>query len=156
MPNYNRVMLMGHLTRDPEIRTLPSGSVVASIGVATSRKFRNSQTNEMTEETTFVDCEAFGRTAENIGRFFAKGQPIFIEGRLRLDQWEDKRDGSKRSKLKVIVENFTFVESGGGQGGGNAGGGNRQQRQEPRGGGYQPTNYDGGGHAVTHDDEIPF
>ncbi len=123
MANYNKVLLMGNITRDIEVRTLPSQSSVAQIGIAVNRKWRDTNTNEMREEVTFVDCEAFGKTAETIAKFFSKGKPIFLEGRLKLDQWKDKTDGSNRSKLKVVIENFQFVESKGGGGGGYEGGG---------------------------------
>jgi single-strand DNA-binding protein len=123
MGSYNKVLLMGNITRDIEVRTLPSQSSVAQIGIAVNRKWRDSNSGELREEVTFVDCEAFGKTAENIAKFFAKGKPIFIEGRLKLDQWKDKTDGSNRSKLKVIVESFEFVESKGGGGPGGGGGG---------------------------------
>jgi single-strand DNA-binding protein len=120
MANYNKVLLMGNITRDIELRALPSGNSVATIGLAVNRKWRDQQSGEMKEDVTFVDCEAFGKTAENISKFFAKGKPIFLEGRLKLDTWQDKTDGSKRSKLKVVVEGFEFIESrgGGGQGAG--------------------------------------
>lgn len=112
MPNLNRVLLMGNLTRDPELRYLPSNTPVVSIGLAVNRRWRNQQ-DQQQEETTFVDCEAFGRSAEVINQYLRKGRPVFIEGRLRLDQWQD-REGQNRSKLKVVVENFQFVDSRGG------------------------------------------
>ena len=109
MPNLNRVLLMGNLTRDPELRYLPSNTPVVSIGLAVNRRWRNQQ-DQQQEETTFVDCEAFGRSAEVINQYLRKGRPVFIEGRLRLDQWQDK-EGQNRSKLKVVVESFQFVDS---------------------------------------------
>ena len=121
MANYNRVLLMGNITRDIELRHLPSGNAVATIGIAVNRKWRDANTNEMKEEVTFVDCDAFGKTAENISKFFSKGRPIFLEGRLKLDTWKDKTDGSNRSKLKVVVESFEFIDSK--AGGGSSGGG---------------------------------
>lgn len=114
--NYNKVLLMGNLTRDIEVRTLPSGNSVATIGIAVNRRYRTGE--EQREETTFVDCEAFGRTAEVMGQYLSKGRPVFIEGRLRLDQWQDKQSGQNRSKLKVVVENFQFVDSRGDNSGG--------------------------------------
>lgn len=119
--NLNRVFLMGNLTRDPEVRHTSGNTAVANIGVAVNRKWKD-QNGEWREDTTFVDCEAWGKTAENISKFFTKGRPIFIEGRLKLDQWENK-EGQKQSKLRVVVENFQFVDSnreGGGGGGGGA------------------------------------
>ena len=126
MPNFNRVFLMGNLTRDPELRYTPSNTPVLTVGLAVNRRWRNQQ-GENQEEVTFVDCDAFGRTAEVISQYLKKGRPIFIEGRLKLDQWQDK-DGGNRSKLKVVIESFEFVDSrneadGGGSGGGHAGGG---------------------------------
>jgi single-strand DNA-binding protein len=109
MPNLNRVMLMGNLTRDPELRYLPSNIPVVSIGLAVNRRWRNQQ-GEQQEETTFVDCEGFGRTAELINQYLKKGRPVFIDGRLKLDQWQDK-EGHNRSKLKVVIENFQFIDS---------------------------------------------
>lgn len=109
MPNLNRVMLMGNLTRDPEMRYLPSNMAVVNLGLAVNRRWKN-QNGEQQEETTFVDCEAFGRTAEVISQYLRKGRPIYIEGRLRLDQWQDK-DGNNRSKMKVVVENFQFLDN---------------------------------------------
>lgn len=115
MASFNKVMLMGNLTRDVELRQLPNGNqAVANFGIACNRKFK-SQSGEEREEVTFVDCEAWGRTGEVIKEYFSKGKPIFLEGRLKLDQWEDK-EGKKQSKLRVVVENFQFIDSKGGGG----------------------------------------
>ncbi len=114
MPNYNKVMLMGNLTRDVELKHTAGNTAVANLALAVNRRYRVNE--ESREETTFVDCEAWGRTAENISKFFSKGRPIFVEGRLKLDEWQD-RDGNKRSKLRVVVENFEFVDSNGRSGG---------------------------------------
>lgn len=108
MPNLNRVFLMGNITRDPELKHTPKGTAVASFGLAINRNF--TVEGEKREETTFVDIEAWGRTAEVICEYFKKGKPIFIEGRLKLDQWE--KDGQKRSKLSVTVDSFEFVSDG--------------------------------------------
>jgi len=143
MGSYNKVLLMGNLTRDVEVRALPSQMSVAQIGIAVNRKWRDATSGEMREEVTFVDCEAFGKTAENIAKFFSKGKPIFIEGRLKLDQWKDKTDGTNRSKLKVIVDTFQFIESKGG-GGGAGGGGNYDDSSAPRSSGA-PRSAGGGG-----------
>lgn len=110
MANFNKVLLMGNLTRDPELRYTPKGTAVATIGVAVNRRWKD-ETGQQREETTFVDVDSFGRTAENIGQYFKKGRPIFIEGRLRYQTWEDKQSGQKRSKLSVTMENFQFVDS---------------------------------------------
>jgi len=118
--SYNKVLLMGNLTRDPELRHTSGNNAVCNIGLAVNRRFRTAD-GENREETTFVDCEAWGRTAETMSRYLSKGRPVFIEGRLKLDSWEDKSDGSKRSKLRVVVEGFQFIDSGGGGGGGGGG-----------------------------------
>lgn len=111
MPNYNKVLLMGNLTRDPELRYTPNNTAVVNIGIAVNRRWRD-QSGEQRDETTFVDCEAWSRTAELINQWMRKGRPIFIEGRLRLDQWQDK-DGNNRSKLKVVIDTFQFIDSRG-------------------------------------------
>jgi single-strand DNA-binding protein len=125
MANYNKVLLMGNLTRDPELRYLQSGSAVVNFGLAVNRKYRNRNTQEMVEETTFVDIEGWGQQAETFSRYMGKGRPVFVEGRLRLDSWEAK-DGGKRSKLRVVMENFQFI-------GGPAGQRDSQGAQEPPG-----------------------
>ncbi len=117
MANFNRVFLMGNLTRDVELKYTPSNQAVANIGLAVNRRYKTKDTGEQREETTFVDCEAWGRTAEVMNQYLAKGRPVFIEGRLKLDTWQDQ-NGGNRSKLKVVVENFQFVDSRGGGGGG--------------------------------------
>lgn len=111
MASLNRVMLMGNLTRDIELKHIASNQAVAEIGLAVNRRYRTKD-NEEREEVTFIDCEAWGRTAEVMKQYLSKGKPVFIEGRLKLDQWTDK-DGQKRSKLRVVVENFQFLPSGG-------------------------------------------
>ena len=113
MATYNKVLIMGNLTRDPELKQTPSSQSVAQIGIAMNRKFKDREGN-MREETTFVDCEAWGRTAEVMAQYLSKGKPVFVEGRLKLDQWQDK-DGGNRSKLKVVIESFQFIDSKGGQ-----------------------------------------
>lgn len=107
----NRVILMGNCTRDIEIKHTQSNQAVANLGIAVNRRWKDAS-GEKKEDVTFVDCEAWGSTAENIAKFFTKGKAILIEGRLKLDEWQDK-DGGKRSKLKVVVENFHFVGSKG-------------------------------------------
>lgn len=114
MANYNKVILMGNLTRDPELRYTPKGTAIARLGVAVNRRWTG-EGGEQREETTFVDVDAFGKQAETLGQYMKKGRPIFIEGRLRLDSWEDKQTGQKRSKLGVVLENFQFLGSGQGR-----------------------------------------
>lgn len=111
MASFNKVILAGNLTRDPELRYLPKGTAVARIGLAVNRRW-TTETGEQREEVTFVDIEAFGKQAETIGQYLKKGRPILVEGRLKLDQWEDKTTHAKQSKLKVVLESFTFLDSG--------------------------------------------
>ena len=120
MPNLNKVMLMGNLTRDPEIKYTPKGTAIAHFGLAVNRNY-STESGEKREEVTFIDVEAWGRTAEVIGEYFKKGRPIFIEGRLKLDSWDDKQTGLKKSKLKVVADSFEFLGSREGGGGGPSG-----------------------------------
>jgi single-strand DNA-binding protein len=101
-------MLMGNLTRDPEARTTPSGLTIVKLGLAVNRRYR-SKDGEQKEEVTFVDVDAFGAQAETISKYCSKGSGIFVEGRLRLDTWQDKTSGENRSKLGVVLEGFQFV-----------------------------------------------
>jgi single-strand DNA-binding protein len=122
MANLNKVMLMGNLTRDPEVRYTPKGTAVAEVGLAINRYF-SGDNGEKREETTFVDVTLWGRTAEIAGEYLKKGRPVFIEGRLQLDTWDDKQTGQKRSKLKVVGEAMQLIGSRGGGGGEGGGGG---------------------------------
>src|SRR5215471_8687787 len=116
MASFNRVILAGNLTRDPELRYTPKGTAVAKIGMAMNRTWK-SESGEMKEEVTFVDVEAWGRQAEVIAQYMKKGRPFLVEGRLKLDQWEDKNTHQKQSKLKVVLESFSFLDSNrGGEG----------------------------------------
>ncbi|MFN9993997.1 MAG: single-stranded DNA-binding protein, partial [Phycisphaerales bacterium] len=124
--SLNKVMLMGNITRDIELKHTQSNQAVATIGIAMNRSWKTPD-GEKREDVTFVDCEAWGRTAEVIAQYFSKGKPIIIEGRLKLDTWKDKETGANKSRLKVVVDGFFFV--GGGSGGGGGGGGGE-------GGGY--------------------
>jgi single-strand DNA-binding protein len=108
MPNLNRTLLIGNLTRDPESRVTPKGTAICQFGLAINREWKT-EGGQKQEETTFIDCEAWGRTGETIAQYCKKGRPLFIEGRLKLDTWEDKTNGQKRSKLKVVVESFQFL-----------------------------------------------
>ena len=121
MANLNKVMLIGNLTRDPEIKYTPKGMAIAQFGIAVNRVWSN-EGGERQEEVTFIDIEMFGRKAEVAGEYLKKGRPVFIEGRLKLDSWEDKASGQKRSKLKVIGESLEFLGSREGGGGGSSGG----------------------------------
>jgi len=137
MPNLNKVSLMGNLTRDPELRYTPSNTAVCNLGMAINRKWHNKQTNEQQEETTFLDLEAWGRTAELINEYVKKGDPLYVDGRLKLDQWTDNQTGDKRSKIKVVVETMQFLGS---RSGGEA---TRPASREPV-------------HAPVTEDDIPF
>ena len=103
-------MLGGNLTRDPELRFTPRGVAIASFSMAMNRKWK-SEAGETKDEVTFVECSAFGKTAETIGQYLKKGRPILVDGRLRLEQWDDKQSGAKRQKLSVVIESFQFVDS---------------------------------------------
>jgi len=176
MPNLNKVMLMGNLTRDPELRYTANNTAVCKIGLAVNRTWYNKQTNERQEETTFVDCTAFAKVAELINQYMEKGRPLFIEGRLNLNQWKDQ-EGNNRSKLDVIIESFQFIDSrsdsgGGGNRGrsrdnydpdapvssgysrGNDSGGNRGGGNSGNSGGGSEPDYDS--HDPVPDDDIPF
>ena len=113
MANVNKVILMGNLTRDPELRYTPKGTAVADVGLAINRVF-GTDGGERREETTFVDVTLWGRQAELAQQYLCKGRGVYIEGRLQMDTWEDKASGQKRSKLKVVAENLQFLPSSGG------------------------------------------
>ncbi len=158
MANFNKVFLMGNLTRDPELRYTPSGMAVASFGLAVNRK-RTGKDGQEREETLFVDVTAFARQAEVMSEYLSKGRPVFIEGRLKLDQWKDKESGANRSKLTVVVENFQFVGGPGGGGGGEEGGG--YSRGGSRGGSRgqasgRPERQQPESAEAPDDDDIPF
>ncbi len=153
--SYNKVLLMGNLTRDIELKHTSSNQAVGNFGLAVNRKFKAGD-GEWREEVTFVDCEVWGRTAENMAKYLQKGRPVFVEGRLKLDTWQDKNDGSNRSKMRVVIETFQFIDSR--DSGGSSGGG---------GGNYAGSRSGGGGSASTDtgynsgsvdpaDDDIPF
>lgn len=114
MANFNKVILIGNLTRDPELRYTPKGMAVARLGMAINRNWKT-ETGEAREEVTFVDVDAFGRQAETLAQYMKKGSPLLVEGRLRLDTWEDKQTNQKRSKLGVVVEGFQFLGSARGE-----------------------------------------
>lgn len=163
MASFNKVILVGNLTRDPQVRYTPGGSAVAEVGLAVNRSWFDKNSNSRKEETTFVDVTLWGRTAEVASEYLTKGRSVLIEGRLQLDQWDDKESGQKRSKLKVVGENMTMLggrgESGGG-GGGKSGGGYSSGGNAPAQGGasnpadsfYDNAPSDGG----MPDDDVPF
>lgn len=159
MPDYNKVLLMGRLTRDVELKFTPGNQAVAKIGLAVNHRYKTKE-GEAKEDVTFVDCEAWGKTAEVMNQYLAKGKPVFVEGRLKLDTWQDK-DGSNRSKMKVVIENFQFIDSRGGDGGGSGGGeGGEGRSSAPRpqaaGAAKSQPAYTGPTHEPLGEDDIPF
>ena len=110
MASFNKVILAGNLTRDPELRYTPKGTAIAQMGLAVNRSWKT-ETGELREEVTFVDVSAFGRQAEVLAQYLKKGRPLLVEGRLKLEQWEDKNTHQKQSKLKVVLESFSFIDS---------------------------------------------
>jgi single-strand DNA-binding protein len=149
MASFNKVILLGNLTRDPEVRYTPKGTAVTELGMAVNRVY-TAENGEKREETTFVDVTLWGRTAEIAGEYLKKGRPVFIEGRLQLDTWDDKQSGQKRSKLKVVGEGLQLIGSrpgGGGGGDEESSGGSRSSRPAP------PPK---AAPSAPDDDEIPF
>jgi|TARA_B110000881_G_C18479897_1_gene465934 single-strand DNA-binding protein len=153
MPNYNKVILMGNLTRDPEVKYTSGGTAIAKLGMAINRTWTNKE-GQKQEETTFVDVDAFGRQAEVIGQYLKKGRPVMIEGRLKLDQWDDKQTGQKRSKLGVTLEGFQFLDSRG-EGGGGGGGGQGYQSDAPAAG-ASSASASAPAANIPEDDDVPF
>jgi single-strand DNA-binding protein len=151
MASFNKVILLGNLTRDPEVRYTPKGTAVTDLGLAVNRTY-TADNGEKREEVTFVDVTFWGRTAEVAGEYLKKGRPVFVEGRLQLDSWDDKTSGQKRTKLKVIGENMQMLGSprGGGSGGGD----------EESSGGSRPSSRPApppkAAPSAPDDDEIPF
>ncbi|NQV32450.1 MAG: single-stranded DNA-binding protein [Phycisphaeraceae bacterium] len=133
MASYNKVMLIGNLTRDPQLSYTPSQTAVVDFGLATNRKW-TAQDGSQREDTCFVDCRSFGKQAETINKYLAKGRSVFVEGRLTFDSW-NAQDGTKRSKHRITVENFQFLGGGGGQGG-QAGGSYAGGQAQAQAGGY--------------------
>jgi single-strand DNA-binding protein len=162
MANLNKVMIIGNVTRDPEIKYTPKGSAVTDLGIAVNRVY-TPEGGEKREETTYVDVTLWGRQAEIAGEYCKKGRSIYIEGRLQLDTWEDKTSGQKRSKLRVVGENFQLLGPRPGGGGSSSGGdeeysdrpARREQAQGGGGGGFSR----GGNTAAQppiEEDDIPF
>ena len=157
MPSLNKVLLMGNLTRDPELRVTPKGTSICQFGLAINRQFKM-ESGESREEVIFVDIEAWGKQGETIAKYCTKGRPLYVEGRLRLDQWEDKNTKEKRSRMKVVLEQFQFLGDGRGGGGGAApagdessGGGSPERfSPPPRGGSAKP------GAQENLDEDVPF
>jgi single-strand DNA-binding protein len=160
MPSLNKVLLMGNLTRDPELRVTPKGTSICQFSIAINRQFKM-ESGESREEVIYVDIEAWGKQGETIAKYLTKGRPLFVEGRLRLDQWEDKNTKEKRSRMKVVLEQFQFLSDNRGGGGGGAssqGGGD-----EPSGGSsperHSPPPRSSGGKPASQenlDEDVPF
>jgi single-strand DNA-binding protein len=146
MASFNKVILMGNLTRDPELRYTPKGTAIAKVGLAVNRVWTN-EAGEKKEDVTFIDIDIFGRTAENVGQYMRKGRPILVEGRLKLDQWDDKATGAKRSKLGVVAETVQFLGSAPGAGEGGAPAASRAPR---------PASEPVEGDAPPESDDVPF
>ena len=164
MQGFNKVIIAGNLTRDPELRYTPSGMAIAKFGLAVNRRWKD-QNGEQKEETTFVDVDAFGKQAELIGQYMKKGRPLLVEGRLRLDTWEDKQTQQKKSKLGVVLEGMTFLDSGqtreGGDFGGAAGAASTSRPARATPSAPPPTNSGAGGGAEPEgmppeEDDVPF
>jgi single-strand DNA-binding protein len=131
MANYNKIILVGNLTRDPQLKYLPSQMAVAEFGLAVNHKFKT-KTGEDREEVLFIDCACFGKGGEIINQYCQKGKQLLVEGRLKYDTWDDKQGGGKRSKHSVVVENFQFLGGGRGEGGGYQGGDDSSQDRPPQ------------------------
>jgi single-strand DNA-binding protein len=156
MASFNKVILAGNLTRDPELRYTPKGMAVVKLGMAVNRTWK-SESGETKEEVTFVDVDVWGRQAEVIAQYMRKGRPLLVEGRLRLDTWEDKNTHQKQSKLKVVLESFSFIDSkgadGGGGGGGMSGGAPRSASPAPKPAAAAPPENN---EPPPEDDDVPF
>ncbi len=158
MANFNKVILAGNLTRDPELRYTPKGTAVAKLGLAINRSW-TTETGEKREEATFVDVDAFGKQAEVISQYLRKGRSLLVEGRLRLETWDDKQTGAKRSKLGVVLESFSFLDSGNREGAGGGGGAPQAgaapapRPQRPAPSAPAPASQDG---PPPDDDDVPF
>ena len=164
MASFNKVILVGNMTRDPQVRYTPGGQAVSEIGLAVNRSWFDKNANQRREEVTFVDVTLWGRTAEIAGEYLAKGKQVLIEGRLQLDQWNDKETGQKRSKLHVVCENLTMLGSKGDGGGGPSRGPNGPSAGPQDSGGFEPqepehSEHGGGGFEPPPsggDGEVPF
>lgn len=135
MANYNKIIMIGNLTRDPQLSYLPSNTPAVEFGLACNRKWKD-QSGQQREDTCFVDCRAYGRSAEILNQYTAKGRQILVEGRLQFDTWEGK-DGSRHSKHRIFVENFQFLDSGSGRGQGGQGQSQGQSQSGQGQSGYQ-------------------
>ena len=145
MANLNKVLLLGNVTRDPEVRYTPKGSAVCDLGIAVNRAY-TTDSGEKREEVTFVDVTLWGRTAEVASEYLKKGRPVFIEGRLQMDTWDDKQTGQKRTRLRVVAENMQLLGGRPPGGGGEPTSESRQTSAPPK----KPAA------SEPDEDEIPF
>ena len=147
MANLNKVMIIGNLTADPDVRTTPRGNSVTELRLAVNRVSSGPNDGERREETTYLDVTCWGRTAEIAAQYLSKGRPVFIEGRLQQDTWEDKQTGQRRSKIRIVAENMQLLGSRDGGGASQQGGGYQQRSSNygNNGGGYQQGGYSNGG-----------
>jgi single-strand DNA-binding protein len=154
MSSFNQVILLGNVTRDPELRYTPKGTAVTELGMAMNRVY-TAESGEKREDVTFVDVTLWGRTAEIAGEYAKKGRPVMIEGRLQLDSWDDKQSGQKRSKLKVVGESLHLIGS---RPGGSGGGESEEADRPARSSGAKPSAPPPAKSASAEpdDDEIPF
>ena len=155
MANLNKVLLIGNLTRDIELRTTPKGTAIAQFGLAINRTYQK-EDGSKGEEVTWVDIEAWGKQAETLAKYLTKGSPLYLEGRLKLDQWEDKATQQKRSKMKVVLENFQFL--GAPKNGSSAPGSetDSSSRAAPRNASSAPRAAVPAGHSEQLDEDVPF
>jgi single-strand DNA-binding protein len=154
MASFNKVILAGNLTRDPELRYTPKGSAVAGFSLAVNRTWKT-ESGETKEEVSFIEVEAWGRQGEVIAQYMRKGRPLLVEGRLKQDTWEDKNTHQKQSKLKVVLESFSFIDSKGAEGGG--GPSDAPRRSAPPSSPKTPSAPSEGGDAgAAEEDDVPF
>jgi|TARA_B100000029_G_scaffold483259_1_gene534269 single-strand DNA-binding protein len=156
MANFNKVILVGNLTRDPELRHIPSGTAVTDLGLAVNRNWTDRNTNQKNEETTFVDITCWGRTAEIACEYLRKGRPVLIEGRLQMDSWDDRETGQKRTKLKVVCDNLQMLGGRGDGNSGGGGGGGGYYESAPQSAPSEPAPVAENPAANPPDDEVPF
>ncbi|HEX4342661.1 MAG TPA: single-stranded DNA-binding protein [Verrucomicrobiae bacterium] len=155
MANFNKVIIAGNLTRDPELRYTPKGTAVARITLAVNRAY-STEGGEKKEEVSFVDVDVWGRQAEVIGHYMKKGRPLLVEGRLKQDTWEDKNTKQKQSKLKVVLESFSFIDGNKGDGGSGGGGGEAPRSRPPASSPSAPSVSEPAESEAPSDDDVPF
>ena len=152
MASFNKVIIAGNLTRDPELRYTPKGTAVARITLAVNRTWKN-ESGENKEEVSFVDVDVWGRQAEVIGQYMKKGRPLLVEGRLKQDSWEDKNTKQKQTKLKVVLESFSFIDANRGSEGSDA---PAAPRSRPAASATPASAPEVGDSEPPHDDDVPF